>query len=77
MGCMSRPVGPIGVQGHGHAVVLDHRVQGTHDGPDALAALPELGVQDALRRVVDDADQCEPLLGSQREPAMTAPVQMQ
>src|SRR5215468_4708690 len=52
-------------------------MQGTHDRGDALAAIPELGVQDALRRVVDDDDQGEPLLRPQGEPAVAAAVQMQ
>jgi hypothetical protein len=57
--------------------VLDHRVQGTHDRADALAALPELGMQDAFRGIVHDDDQGEPLLGPPGEPAMTAAVEMQ
>jgi len=52
-------------------------MQGTHDGGDALAAVPELGVQEALGRIVDDDDEGEPLLGAQGEPAMAAAVEMQ
>jgi len=64
-------VGPIGVQRHGHAVLLDDRI---HDLADAFSALPQVGVQQTLRLVIDGSGQ-EPLLGPKSEPAMAATVQ--
>jgi len=52
-------------------------VQGGHDGPDAFAAVPDFGIEQALRRVVDDGDEGEPLVGDEGQPAMAAAVEMQ
>jgi len=74
---MRGPMGAIGVQRHRHAVRPHHSVQGTHDGGDAFAAVPQLGVQDALGRIIHDDDEGEPVLGPQGEPTMTAAIEVQ
>jgi hypothetical protein len=71
------PVRAIGVERHGQAVALEHGVQRRHDRGHALAALVELGVEDALGGVVDDHDHGEPLLGEQGEPVMATAVEVQ
>src|SRR5258707_941394 len=50
------PVSPVGVQRHRQAIACEDGVQGGHDGPDAFAAVPDFGIEQALRRVVDGAD---------------------
>jgi len=52
-------------------------MQGSHDCGDALPALAQLGVEDALGGIVDDGDEGEPPLGRQGEPVMAAAIEMQ
>ena len=70
------PRGPVGVQGHWQPGALAHYAQGAEHGLGALAR-PELGVQQALGRVVDHGDQGLPLIGAQRQPYVIAPIQVQ
>jgi len=76
-GVCTCPVGAIGVERHGQAVALEHGAQGGHDRGHALATLAQLGVEQLLRGVVNDGNQREPLLGHEREPVMTTPVEVQ
>src|SRR5262245_28769977 len=71
------PVGPIGVEGHRQAAGGEHAAQGGQDACGALAALGELGGEDLLGGIVDDGDEREPLLGSQRQPLMPAAVEVE
>ena len=71
------PMGPVGVQGHRHPLGLEHGAQRRHDRLHALAALPELGVEQPLGGVVDDSDEGEPPVRDERQPAVAAAVQVQ
>src|SRR5258706_7670210 len=71
------PMGAVGGQGHWQAVARQDRPEGSHDGHDAVPAVPEFGIEQALGRIVDDGDEGEPLVGDQGEPAMATAVEMQ
>ena len=76
-GRMHGPVRAIRIEGHRQPIALEDRAQGRHDGDHTFPALAQFGVEQALRRVVDDRDKGEPLLGVQRQPAMPTAVQVE
>ena len=61
-GGVHRPVGAIGIEGHGQPVALEDSAQGGHDRQRALAALTELGVEDLGGGVIHDDEEGEPPL---------------
>jgi hypothetical protein len=71
------PLGAIGVEGDGHAVGLEHAAQGRHDGHHGFAARDELGVEQALRRVIHHGDQCEVRIRHEGQPRVAAAVEVQ
>src|SRR5262245_59212814 len=74
---MAGPAGAVGVERHGEPVSRDDGAAGGQDGRDALAAVPELGVEQPLGGVVDDGDEREPAVGDGGQPAMAAAVEME
>jgi hypothetical protein len=74
---MHGPVGPVGVEGAGHAVLREHPPERRHDRARALATLHELGIQDLLRRIVHDDEQGVPGVGDEGEPAVAAAIEVQ
>jgi len=75
-GGVKRPAGAIGVEGHGQPVGLDHRAQGGHDRLGRLGG-PELRIEQALGRIVDDRDHVLALGRAEREPGMGAAIEVQ
>jgi len=77
VGSIDGPARPVGVEGHGEAVRLEDGAQGGHDGRHRFAAGDQLGIEQPFGRIVDDRQQGGTAVGDQREPHMTAAVEMQ
>jgi hypothetical protein len=59
------------------AVGLEHAAQDRNDGHHGFAARDELGVEQALRRVIHHGDQCEVRIRHEGQPRVAAAVEVQ